>query len=100
MPSDPIVSPGTPSGVIFIPPQHAEEIVVHSERTRLREIFGLQRLREGVYTSHQIDSKWTEPVEADFANWRKTNTPDEYKHLSWDEESETEKKQANEETLL
>lgn len=98
MPGDVVL--GTPSGVYFIPPQHAEEIVVHSERTRLREIFGLARLREGVYTSHQMDTKWTEPIEADFAEWRKTNTPDEYKHLKWETESETDKAQADEETLL
>lgn len=98
MPGDVVL--GTPSGVIFVPPQHAEEIVVHSERTRLREIFGLQRLREGVYTSHQMDTKWTPEIEADFREWRKTNTPPEYQHLTWDDESETEKKQSEEETLL
>ena len=98
MPGDVVL--GTPSGVIFVPPQHAEEIVVHSERTRLREIFGLQRLREGVYTSHQMDTKWTPEIEADFHGWRRTNTPPEYQHLTWDEESDTEKKQSDEETLL
>lgn len=98
MPGDVVL--GTPSGVLFIPPQHAEEIVVHSERTRLREIFGLQRLREGVYTSAQMDTKWTDAIEADFAEWRRTNTPPEYAHLEWDEESDTDKMQADEETLL
>jgi regulator of RNase E activity RraA len=98
MPGDVVL--GTPAGVLFIPPQHAEEIVIHSERTRLREIFGLQRLREGVYTSAQMDTKWTDEIEADFAEWRKDNTPEEYSHLNWDEETETEKKQADEETLL
>lgn len=98
MPGDVVL--GTPSGVYFIPPQHAEEIVVHSERTRLRELFGLQRLREKVYTSAQMDTKWTPEIEADFAEWRKTNTPPEFAHLTWDEETETEQAQANEDTLL
>ncbi|MFP4113904.1 MAG: RraA family protein [Spirochaetota bacterium] len=98
MPGDVVL--GTPSGVLFIPPQYAEEIVVHSERTRLREIFGLQRLREGVYTSAQMDTKWTDEIEADFAEWRTTNTPPEFEHLDWDEETETERQQADEETLL
>ena len=98
MPGDVVL--GTRSGILFIPPQHAEEIVVHSERTRLRELFGLQRLRERVYTSAQMDTKWTEPIEADFAEWRKTNTPEEYRHLTWDEQTATEERQAKEETLL
>ncbi len=98
MPGDVVL--GTPSGVFFVPPQHAEEIVVHSERTRLRELFGLQRLREKTYTSAQMDTKWTAPIEADFAEWRRTNTPPEFEHLSWDEESDTDRAQADEETLL
>lgn len=98
MPGDVVL--GTPSGVYFIPPQHAEEIVVHSERTRLRELFGLQRLREKVYTSAQMDTKWTPEIEADFAEWRKTNTPPEFAHLTWDEETDTERAQADEDTLL
>jgi regulator of RNase E activity RraA len=97
MPGDVVL--GTPSGVLFIPPQYAEEIVVHSERTRLREIFGLQRLREGIYTSAEMDTKWSEAIEIDFTAWRATNTPPEYAHLNWDEETETEKRQTDEETL-
>ena len=98
MPGDIVL--GTPSGVLFIPPQYAEEIVVHSERTRLREIFGLQRLREGVYTSAQMDTRWTDEIEADFRQWRLKNTPPGYEHLDWDEETETERSQSDEETLL
>jgi regulator of RNase E activity RraA len=77
---------GTVSGVLFIPPHLAEECVVHSERTRLREIFGLQRLRERIYTSAQMDTQWTSEIDADFAEWRKANTPDEFEHLEWEED--------------
>jgi regulator of RNase E activity RraA len=98
MPGDVVL--GTPSGVLFIPPQYAEEIVEHSERTRLREIFGLQRLREGFYTTSQMDSKWTLEIEADFHEWRKTNTPAEFAHLEFKEETQTERGQSDEETLL
>lgn len=98
MPGDIVL--GTASGILFIPPQHAEEIVVHSERTRLREIFGLARLREGTYTSAQMDTKWTPEIEADFADWRRTNTPPEYAHLTWDQETDTDRMQSDEETLL
>ena len=62
---------GTPTGVIFIPPHLVEEVVEKSEETRLRDMFGKQRLREGRYTPGQIDSKWTEEIERDFRNWLK-----------------------------
>jgi regulator of RNase E activity RraA len=87
MPGDVVL--GTVSGILFIPPHLAEECAVHSEKTRLREIFGLQRLRERVYTSAQMDTKWTQDIEADFAEWRETNTPEELQHLRWEEESDT-----------
>lgn len=91
---------GTEAGILFIPAHLAEECVVNSERTRLREIFGLQRLRERVYTSAQMDTKWTDEILADFHQWRKTNAPEEFAHLNWEEETDTEKAQENEETLL
>ena len=47
-----------------------------------------------------MDTKWTPPIEADFSEWRKTNTPPEYAHLDWGEETETDRMQADEETLL
>ncbi|MBK8505038.1 MAG: hypothetical protein IPL46_24225 [Saprospiraceae bacterium] len=36
---------------------------------RLKDEFGFQRLREGIYTGGQIDTKWTEPIRADFIKW-------------------------------
>ena len=42
---------GTVEGVIFIPPHLALEVVERSKRTRLRDEFGQQRIREGVYTA-------------------------------------------------
>ncbi len=86
MPGDVVL--GTSAGVLFIPPHLAEECVVQAERTRLRDLFGFVRIREGKYSSADIDvAKWTDAIERDFTNWRKDNTPDDLKHLSWDEES-------------
>ena len=81
------------------PPHLAEECVVHSERTRLREIFGLQRLRERTYTSAQMDTQWTSEIEADFAEWRKENTPTEFEHLVWEQDT-SEQSEDGEPTLL
>ena len=64
---------GTRSGVIFIPPHLAQEVVESSENTRLRDQFGQLRIREGVYTSGEIDvSTWQPAIEADFQAWRTT----------------------------
>ena len=63
---------GTLEGVIFIPPHLVEEVVTTSEEIRIRDEFGKQRLREGKYTSGQIDvSVWEVEIEADFQEWRK-----------------------------
>jgi hypothetical protein len=56
-------------GVIVIPPQFAEEVVVTAEIVALKDDFGHQRLREGVYTPGQIDVPWTEAIQADFFKW-------------------------------
>ncbi|MCY0875350.1 MAG: RraA family protein, partial [Firmicutes bacterium] len=42
---------GTPSGVTFIPPHLAEECCLTSERIRLQDLFGFERIREGKYSS-------------------------------------------------
>lgn len=75
MPGDVVL--GTMTGVLFIPPHLAEAVVDFSEKTRLREVFGFMRLREGIYNSSQMDTKWTLEIEADFDQWFKTLTPTE-----------------------
>lgn len=77
---------GTYTGVLFIPPHLAEDVCIHSEKTRLREVFSHTRLREGVYNSSQMDTRWTDAIWADFHEWRKKNTPPELQHLDWTEE--------------
>ena len=59
-------------GIIFIPAHLAQEVVEASEIIQLRDKFGHQRLREGKYTPGQIDRKWTEDIERDFAQWLKS----------------------------
>lgn len=98
MPGDVVL--GTIAGVLFIPPQLAEEACVNSEKARLRDTFGLQRLREGRYTSAQMDTKWTPEIAADFHEWRRTNTPDDLRNLRWDEETATDRAQRDQETRL
>ena len=71
MPGDVVL--GRDGGVIFIPPQLAEQVVRTSEITRLRDDFGHARLRAGTYTAGQIDGRWTDAIEADFTEWLRQN---------------------------
>ena len=99
MPGDVVL--GTPAGVLFIPPHLAEECCIQAEKTNLRDRFGLQRLRESVYTTAQIDTAWSDEIWADFHNWRKENSGAEYDHLDWSgEEEEMRKRQEGSDTVV
>ena len=71
MPGDVVL--GRNGGVIFIPPQLAEQVVEYSERTHLEDTFGHLRLQQGKYTAGQIDARWTPEIEADYHQWLKEN---------------------------
>ncbi len=94
MPGDLVM--GTVSGVLFIPPHLAEECCISGERTQLREMFQFQRIHEGRYNSHEMDTKWSKEIEADFHNWRKDNTPEDYLSLEWDETISVDDQQVSE----
>lgn len=71
MPGDVVL--GTPTGVIFIPPHLAQEVVERSEDIRVRDEFGKLRLTQGKYTPGEIDRKWSDEIEADYQEWLKEN---------------------------
>ena len=56
-------------GVIFIPPHLLEKVVITSEFIGLKDTFGHQMLREGVYTPGQIDGKWADDIKSAFLKW-------------------------------
>jgi regulator of RNase E activity RraA len=56
-------------GVIFIPPHLLEKVVITSEFIGLKDTFGHQMLREGVYTPGQIDGKWSDDIKSAFLKW-------------------------------
>ena len=74
MPGDVVL--GREDGVMFIPPHLAERVVKTSEVIRLRDQFGMQRLREGKYTSGEIDRKWEDHIERDFSQWLEDHIDD------------------------
>jgi 4-hydroxy-4-methyl-2-oxoglutarate aldolase len=61
-------------GIVFIPAQLAEKVVVESEAVMLRDMFGHQRLQEGKYTPGQIDGRWSPEIQNDFRGWLKQNS--------------------------
>ena len=61
---------GTITGVIFIPPHLAQEVVESSEAIRLKDEFGQQRIREGIYTPGEVDRKFSEDMDKDFEEWK------------------------------
>ncbi|MDR2910407.1 MAG: hypothetical protein LBV47_03450 [Bacteroidales bacterium] len=59
-------------GVLFIPAHLVEEVITTSEVTQIRDEFGWQRLKEGKYTSGQIDSQWSDEIRKDFLEFVKS----------------------------
>jgi 4-hydroxy-4-methyl-2-oxoglutarate aldolase len=73
LPGDVILS--DPEGLTFIPPQLAEKVVSSSEEVRFRDDWGHEMLRQSKYTPGQIDSKWTEAMEAEYKAWLAARKP-------------------------
>ncbi|MCY3788655.1 MAG: RraA family protein [Gemmatimonadetes bacterium] len=70
MPGDIVLA--TPTGVIFVPPQYAREVVESSENTRLRDYWGKKSIADGRYTPGEVDRKWSPKMDKEFAKWKKT----------------------------
>ncbi len=73
LPGDVILS--DPEGLTFIPPQLAEKIATSSEDVRFRDDWGHEMLRQGKYTPGQVDSRWTEAMEAEYKAWLAAKKP-------------------------
>ena len=56
-------------GVLFIPAHLAEKVIVTAEFIILKDKFGISMLKEGRYTTGQIDSQWTDKIKEDFLQW-------------------------------
>jgi 4-hydroxy-4-methyl-2-oxoglutarate aldolase len=62
---------GDPEGLMFIPPQLAQQVVEEAEEVHLRDEWGHMTLREGKYSPGEIDSEWTPQMEEEYRLWRK-----------------------------
>lgn len=61
------------TGVLFIPAHLAEEVVERAEFIMLRDMFGHEMLKKGVYTPGQIDGQWSEEIKKAFLLWVEKN---------------------------
>lgn len=81
------------AGVLFIPPHLTTEVVESGEKTKVRDIFGFQRLRESKYIGSDIDTfPWSVEMMEDLINWisaEDAGAP--YRHLDWTAEIEESK---------
>ena len=62
---------GTIGGVVFIPPHLAQEVVESSELIRKQDEWGQMMIRDGKYTSGQVDGNWTDRMRAEFEDWHR-----------------------------
>lgn len=65
-------------GVLFIPAHMAEKIIATAEFMSSRANFSRAMLREGRYSSGQMDSQWTDEIKDHFIKWLQ-QTPGEIK---------------------
>lgn len=72
MPGDAILA--KKGGIIAVPAHLVEKVVMQSEFTAMRDMFGHQRLREGRYTPGQVDQAWTDEIRKDFLRWFAENS--------------------------
>lgn len=67
MPGDIVL--GSREGVVFIPPQLAQQLVETSEKTRMQDAFAHAGVREGRFTAQQADGGFTQEMNQEFTKW-------------------------------
>jgi 4-hydroxy-4-methyl-2-oxoglutarate aldolase len=67
MPGDVVL--GSREGVVFIPPQLAQQVVETSEKTRMQDIWAHMGVREGKFTAQQADGGYTQEMNQMFTQW-------------------------------
>lgn len=76
LPGDLVISDD--EGVLFIPAHMAEKVIATAEFMAARAKFSRQMLKEGRYSSGQMDSQWTDAIKEHFLKWLQ-ETPGETK---------------------
>jgi regulator of RNase E activity RraA len=56
-------------GVLFVPAHLAEQVVATAEFVIRKDQFGFEMVREGKYSTGEIDSQWSDVIKSDFLKW-------------------------------
>jgi regulator of RNase E activity RraA len=76
MPGDLVITDN--EGVLFIPSHMADYVITTAEFMASRANFSRAMLRDGIYSSGQMDSQWTDAIKDHFIKWLQ-ETPGEMK---------------------
>ena len=91
MPGDVVF--GSNEGVLFVPAHLAEKTADNAEKSHLKDDFGFERLKQGVYSATEIDANWTDEMWQDFMGWFKSNEiAANFQYLNWEEDIERSRK--------
>lgn len=56
-------------GVLFVPAHLAEQVISTAEFVIRKDQFGFEMVRNGKYTTGEIDSQWTDEIKTEFLKW-------------------------------
>src|SRR6187397_2150825 len=67
LPGDLVIA--TIEGVLFVPAHMAEQVVSTSEFVIRKDQFGFEMVRNGKYSTGEIDSQWNDDIKTEFLKW-------------------------------
>jgi regulator of RNase E activity RraA len=67
LPGDLVIA--TREGVLFVPAHMAEQVVSTSEFVIRKDQFGFEMVRNGKYSTGEIDSQWNDDIKNEFLKW-------------------------------
>lgn len=67
LPGDLVIA--TREGVLFVPAHMAEQVVSTSEFVIRKDQFGFEMVRNGKYSTGEIDSQWNDEIKSEFLKW-------------------------------
>ena len=67
LPGDLVIA--TREGVLFVPAHMAEQVVSTSELVIRKDQFGFEMVRNGKYSTGEIDSQWNDDIKTEFLKW-------------------------------
>lgn len=67
LPGDLVIA--TREGVLFVPAHMAEQVVSTAEFVTRKDQFGFEMVKNGTYSTGEIDSQWTDEIKTAFLKW-------------------------------